>query len=260
VVGFARPGWARVYQAKDGAPVHTWRPPEATLLAPPVVDPLGRLYLVSSTEKDGANGKIEILDLRTGESRGRHAVTTATAAVLHADGRMLVYHDGASGTVNLHCVDLETGKDAACRAPELLRSYHVLPHRGRLFVLTSSPGLEDEGGRLYRIDPAAGEALAYEYAVRAAAFAKPVLTEHHIAVAAVLARGAHVRLFDLDASAQSCGPQPLFVDPAGKETADMDFRVAGTTRLGAGVGIAAADGGLVVGHPWGAARLSQGGG
>jgi hypothetical protein len=76
-------------------------------------------------------------------------------------------------------------------------------------------------------------------------------------VAAVLARGAHVRLFDRDASPQSCGPQPLFVDPAGKETAEMDFRVAGTTRLGAGIGIAAADGGLVVGHPWGAARLSQ---
>jgi hypothetical protein len=66
-----------------------------------------------------------------------------------------------------------------------------------------------------------------------------------------------VRLFDRDASAQSRGPQPLFVDPSGKETAEMDFRAAGTTRLGAGIGIAAAAGGLVVGHPWGAVRLLQ---
>jgi hypothetical protein len=256
-VGFAQPGFLRVYRTADSTPLHTWRPPETALLAPPVVDPLGRLYLVSSAEKEGRNGKLEILDVRTGESRGRYPVATANAAVLHADGRMLVYHDGSSGTLNLHCVDVETGKDTPCRAPELLRSYHVLADREWVFVLTSSPGLEDEGGRLYRINMSAGDVLAYDYAVRASAFARPVFTEHHVAVAAVLARGAHVRLFDRDASVQSKGPQPLFVDPAGKETADMDFRPGGTTRLAAGIGIAASDGGLVVGHPWGAARLSQ---
>jgi len=37
----------------------------------------------------------------------------------------------------------------------------------------------------------------------------------------------------------------------------MDFRAAGTTRLGAGIGVATAGGGLVLGHPWGAVRLLQ---
>ncbi len=257
VVGFARPGWVRVYQAADGAPVQTWRPADTTVLAPPLVDPLGRLYVVGTRQKDGSDGKIEVLDVRSGETRGRYPVTTANAAALCADGTTLVFHDGSSGTENLHFVDLTSGKETRFRGPELLRSFHVLHGAPWTFVLTSSPGLEDEGGRLFRIDPKAGEALVYDYAVRAAAFARPVLTDHHVAVAAVLARGSHVRLFDRDASAQSRGPQPLFVDPSGKETAEMDLRAAGTTRLGAGIGIAAAGGGLVVGHPWGAVRLLQ---
>ncbi len=257
VVGFARPGWVRVYQAADGAPVRTWRPPDTTLLAPPIVDPLGRVFVTSSRQKDGSNGRIEILDVRGGNSRGSYPLATANAAALYADGATLVYHDGSSGTDNLRFVDLASGKERTCRGPELLRSYHLLAAPPWVFLLTSSPGLEDEGCRLFRVDPKAADVLAYDYAVRAAAFARPVLTEHHIAVAAVLPRGAHVRLFDRDASAPSRGPQPLFVDPAGKETADMDFRAAGTTRFGAGIGVAAAGGGLVVGHPWGATRLQK---
>ncbi len=257
VVGFARPGWVRVYQAADGAPVRTWRTADTTLLAPPIVDPLGRVFVASSKQKDGSNGRIEILDVRGGDPRGGYPLTTANAAPLYADGTTLVYHDGSSGTDNLHFVDVASGKETACRGPELLRSYHLLAAPPRIFVLTSSPGLEDEGCRLFRIDAKAADVLAYDYAVRAAAFARPVFTEHHLAVAAILPRGAHVRLFDRDASAPSRGPQPLFIDPTGKETADMDFRAAGTTRLGAGIGIAAAAGGLVVGHPWGATRLLQ---
>jgi hypothetical protein len=65
-----------------------------------------------------------------------------------------------------------------------------------------------------------------------------------------------VRLFDRDASAPTRHPQPLFVDPTGKETAEMDFRATGTTHFGAGIGVAAAGGGVVVGHPWGAVRLA----
>ena len=257
VVGFARPGWLCVYHAADGDPVRTWKPAQTTLLAPPLVDPLGRMFVVSATEKEGANGRLEVYDLRSGEARGRYPVTTATAAALYGDGRLLVYHDGSSGTENLHFLDLETGKeDAVCRAPALLRSFRLVANAPWLFVLTSNPGLEDEGARLYRIDPKAHDVLDYDYAVRAPAFAGPLLTEHHVAVAAVLARGAQVRVFDRDASAQTRGPRPLFLDKSGKETADMDFPGTGATRLGAGIGLATAGDGLVVGHPWGAARLA----
>jgi hypothetical protein len=215
------------------------------------------VFVASSKQRDGSNGRLEILDVRGGDARGSYPLTTANAAPLHADGTLLVYHDGSSGTANLHFVDLASGKETACRGPELLRSYHLLVAAPWLFVLTSSPGLEDEGCRLFRIDAKAADVLAYDYAVRATAFAKPVFTEHHLAVAAVLPRGAQVRLFDRDASAPSRGPQPLFVDPTGRETADMDFRSAATTRFGAGIGVAAAGGGLVVGHPWGATRLQE---
>jgi outer membrane protein assembly factor BamB/tetratricopeptide (TPR) repeat protein/TolA-binding protein len=264
VVGFSRPGWFRVYQAADGAKVCTWRRDEKTvLLAAPVVDRLGRVFVASSQEAEGGNGQLEILDIRSPDTRRRLPLSTGYAAPLFADGRVLVYHDGSSGTENLHFVDLEGGRQEARRGPDLLRAYHVLEAEPRLFVLTSNPGLEDEGGRLFRIDPKAADVLAYDYAVRATAFARPLLTEHHVAVAAILARGAHVRLFDRDASAASRGAQSLFVDPSGKETADMDFRTAGATRLDAGIGIAATDDGLVVGHPWGAVRFvppAKGGG
>jgi len=257
VVGFSRPGWVRVYEAANGDAVCTWRRDDRTaLLAPPLVDRLGRMFVASSAEAEGGNGQLEVLDIRSPETRKRFPLSTGYAAPLLADGSVLVYHDGSSGTENLRFVDLEGGRVEARRGPELLRAFHVARDASRIFVLTHSPGLEDEGGRLYRIDGKAMDVLAYDYAVRGTAFAPPLLTEHHVAVAAALPRGVHVRLFDRDASESSRGAQSLFVDPSGKETAAMDFRAEGATRLDAGVGIAAAGGGLVVGHPWGAARLA----
>ncbi|HEX5137860.1 MAG TPA: PQQ-binding-like beta-propeller repeat protein [Planctomycetota bacterium] len=264
VVGFSKPGWVRVYQATDGTKVATWRRGNnAALLAAPLVDRLGRIFVATSTATEGEVGQLEVLDIRGGESRRRFPLATGYAAPLHADGRVLVYHDGSSGTENVHFVDLDSGKEEVRRGPGLLRSFHVARDGSRIFVLTSNPGLEDEGGRLFRIDARAADVLTYDYAVRAGAFTRPLLTEHHVAVAAVLSRGAHVRLFDRDASPSSCGAQPLFLDPTGKETADLDFRAGDTTRFDTGIGIAAAGDGLVVGQPWGAARLAppaQGGG
>jgi outer membrane protein assembly factor BamB/tetratricopeptide (TPR) repeat protein len=254
VVGFAKPGQVRIFQAADSAMIAVLD--RTVLLAPPVVDPLGRLFVTSSAEAAGANGQVEMLDLRSPETRRRFPVATGNAAVLYADGKTLVYHDGAVGTENLHFVDLAGGKETAVRGPDLLRAYERIEGAPGVFVLTHNPGLEDEGARLFRIDPKAAEVLEYDFREKAAAFARPVLTEHHIAVASVLARGAHLRLFDRQASSASRGAQPLFVDPTGKETAEMDLFASSAARFSAGIGVATAGEGLVVGHPWGVSRFS----
>jgi len=257
VVGFANPGWLRVYHATDGANVNTRRMEDAVLIAPPMLDPLGRLIVASSTEKEGGAGRLEIYDVRGQEpATAVFDLGTSEAAPLYADGRLLVYHDGSSGTSNLHFVDLERDRHDSRRAPDLLRAVHVAADGPRLYVLTCSPGLEDEGARLFRIDLRGMEVLTYDYAVRADAFTPPLLTAHHVAVGALLARGAHVRLFDRDASAESRGPRAVFLDTSGKETAEIEFRSGGTAHFTAGVGLAAAADGLVIGHAFGAQRMA----
>jgi hypothetical protein len=252
-VGFVDPGELRIYRAADGL-LGARKPEEWTLLAPPVLDGLGRMVVLGTRHSDGTSGRLEVFDVRGTEPHASYPLVAANARVLRLDGSLLVYHDGGSGTDNLHFVDLEKGTREARRAPDLLRSVEVVADGSRILVLTHSPGLEGEGARLFRVDVAAREVVAYDYAVRVDACAPPVLLEHHVAVLALVGSSAQVRLFDREASPQSKGARPVFLDDSGRETADLDFRGEGAGRPG--LGIAAVADGLVVGHPWGLFRLA----
>ena len=160
-VGWAHPGRVRVFSLSDGnmhldytaRAAKTNRP--GVLLAPPILDPVGRLLVV--TGKDGSvqpEGRLEIVNARTGlpafprtfPAHGRYA------RVLYADGTLVVYHDGGSGGKNLHFIDLKTQRVKSTAAADLLREVEVINDRARLFVFTYTLGLADLGARLFRVD------------------------------------------------------------------------------------------------------------
>jgi outer membrane protein assembly factor BamB/tetratricopeptide (TPR) repeat protein len=253
-VGWSKPGRVRVYHMQTGKRINDLKP--GVLFAPPVIDPLGRVVVISA-DRDGRPGDLSLVNARLEEPA--HAVTyrvpSTNAATLYADGKLVVYHDGSSGTKNLHFLDLEKRTRESYAAADLMRDFRVLRDGSRLFVFTCNPGLEDEGARLFRIDIPSREVLSYNLELKAHAYSRPVVTQRYIALAASLPRSAHVRLFDRDASPAGRGPYPVFQAADGKETATLDFRPQQGTNYGVPPALARSGEGFVVGHPFSTARL-----
>jgi len=255
-VGWTQPGSVRIYDVRTGAHLNTFRRKGTIVVAPPVLDPLGRVAIISTADPNGDHGELGVFNVRGDEPAlpTAYTVATSTAAVLYADGTTLVFHDGGSGNENLHFVDLEHNRRTSRKTGDLLRSYQVIRDGGRLFLFTTSPGLEDQGARLLRIDIHGADALEYEIPLKSEAFGPPLLTQRYVGIAAAGARGAHVRLFDREASAASRGPQPVFVT-GDTESSDLDFPRLEGAQYGVAPALVAAGDGLVVGHPYGAFRL-----
>ena len=255
-VGWSKPGWIRVYNVRDGAHVNTFRKDGLVVVAPPVLDPLGRIVIIHSRSKDGSGGELGIFNVRGNEPAlpASYRVPTSNAAVLHADGKLLVYHDGGSGTENLHFVDLERSSRESRRTSDMMRSFEVIRDGDQLFVFTCNPGLEDEGARLFRVDLKAANSFAYDLGLTANAFGRPVLTQRYVALVASLPRLCQVRLFDREASGAARAAQPVFL-VGGAETANLDFRPTGAPRYTVAPSVAVSGGALVVGHPFGTFRL-----
>jgi hypothetical protein len=251
-VGWDGPGRVRVYDLAAGKRISEYLVPEAgALLAPPLLDPVGRLYVPTA-------GGLQILDART--CRRAHETVLRSyspyAAPLFADGRLLVFHDGAEGVPNLHFIDLSTGKRTDRTAPALLRDVEVVRDGYRLFVFTSTPGLEETGARLSRIDLQGHDVLAYALPPRGTVYGRPLLLQDHVAVLAGGARGAALRLYDREASLGSGAPQPVFVLGEGRESAEMDFAPGEQVRYAVPPAVAVLLDGLVAAHPFGAFRLA----
>ncbi|MHC4548003.1 MAG: outer membrane protein assembly factor BamB family protein [Planctomycetota bacterium] len=254
-IGWSKPGRIRIYGMRDGLRINEFK--VGVLFAPPVLDPLGRVVVLAAEHESGRPGRLMIVNARGQEPAHptSYPVPTSSAAVLHADGKLVVYHDGSSGTKNLHFLDLELGKRESLAGADLLRDFQVIRDGYRLFVFTFNPGLEDEGARLFRVDLKSGELLSYDLPLQAHAWGRPVLTRRYLALAASLPRSAHVRLFDRDASVASRGPQPVFLAAGGGETAALDFRAEEKTRYPVPPAIAVSGEGLIFGHPFGTVRL-----
>ncbi|MHC5051700.1 MAG: outer membrane protein assembly factor BamB family protein, partial [Planctomycetota bacterium] len=253
-VGWSKPGRVRVYHLQTGKRINDLKP--GVLFAPPVIDPLGRVVIIGA-ERDGRPGELSLVNARIEEPAHptTYRVPSTNAATLFADGRLVIYHDGSSGTKNLHFLDLEKQTRESYAAADLMRDFSVLRDGSRLFVFTSNPGLEDEGARLFRIDVPSREVLSYDLALKAHAYSRPVVTQRYIALAASLTRSAHVRLFDRDASPAGRDPYAVFAAADGTETATLDFRPQRGTNYAVAPALALSGEGFVVGHPFSTARL-----
>jgi len=258
-VGWGSPGRVFVYDVAAGRRVNEVAVRAKTFLAaPPVLDPLGRLYVVTSTAEGRLEQGLEILDARTGKRAHDLVMRTESplAAVLHADGRTLVFHDGGDGEQSLHFVDLGTGQRVSRRAPTLLRDVAVVRDGTRFFVFTSTAGLEDTGARLFRVDLAGTDVLEYATPPRGDAYGPPLLTQSYLACIVSRPQGAAVRLYDREASLGSGMPQPVFVLEAGRETAELDFAPRVEARYDLPPVLAARGEELVASHPFGVFRLA----
>jgi outer membrane protein assembly factor BamB len=253
-VGWAKPGRVRVYHMQTGKRINDLK--VGVLFAPPVIDPLGRIVVISANREERP-GDLAIVNASIEEPAHptTYPVPSTNAATLFADGRLVVYHDGSSGTKNLHFLDLDKRTRESYAAADLMREFHVLRDGSRLLVFTSNPGLEDEGARLFRIDIPSAEVLAYNLTLKAHAYSRPVVTQRYVALAASLPRSAHVRLFDRDASPAGRDSYPVFAAPDGKETATLDFRPQQGTDYRVPPALARSGEGFVLGHPFATARL-----
>lgn len=267
-VGWSRPGRVRVYSVDAGDKplqellVDGVAGQPGTLLAPPVLDPLGRLVVVTAASTRDRRGKLRVLNART--LKAAHAdeypVYDLNAAVLSADGKVVVYHDGGSSgnaLPNLHFLDLEEGHTQSVLTGDMLRDYWLIRDGYRLFVFTHTPGDAGVGARLFRIDLESADVLQYAFPqpLKAMAYARPALTQRYLVVAGTQPRFGCVRLYDREASKTTRMPQAVFAGAGGQVTPEFDFREAGENRYDVAVGVAAAREGLVVSTPFGTARL-----
>jgi len=249
------PGLVTVHDVATGKRVGGRQIDGRVLVAPPLLDPLGRVVVVSATPA-GEQGLVEILDARTMKRAHRDAFPAESlhAAPLHADGRLVVFHDGSSvgedGT-NLHFLDLETGRKSSRRARVLLREVEIVRDGYRLFVLTHDPGHADTGARLFRVDLKGMDVLDYALPPAATSYARPLLLRRFVAVAAAGPAAAFVRLYDREASPASNAPQPVFVLPGGREGSALDFEARGGARFTRPPAVARSGDGLVLSHPFG---------
>ena len=271
-VGRADPGTVEIYDVVAGTRVHTiptgskGRP--GVLLAPPVLDPLGRLCYIAGSDPAARSAAFHVIDTRNGKPLLAEpiAVHSRYAAVLHADGSMVVFHDGSSGGDNLHFLELggnrlELGGNQHTRIPaeDMAREFYVVRDRARLYVLTYKLGVPDEGARFFRVDMSARSTLRYQRIRSGLAFAKPVITRRYIAIAGSDSREAHVRLYDRDASKDLSRPSQVFTVLGGANMLDVfRFEPANTPpRFDNPPSLTASGKGLFLSHPFGVYRLSN---
>ncbi len=270
VVGYADPGIARIFRTIGGLVAeHPTRALEGVrtscvLLAPPLLDARGRLFLVEGIDERAAAAGLRVLDSRTGADLlpaplPAHSIA---AALLHAGERLAVYHDGSSrgyrggAEGNLHFIDWDAGIVTTRQAHELFGVHHGIPDGDRLFVFTHETTPNLEGARLFRIDLKSRSVLNYAPFPTASAYARPLLTQLHVVLAGGGAPSASVRLFERDAGAETLEPQPVFArEAAGPEQREFLLKPTGGTRLDVPPSVAAQGSGLLFGSPLGAFRL-----
>jgi hypothetical protein len=265
-VGFAKPALVCVLDIGSGRTITRWEAPVRggrgpdCLLAPPVLDPFGRLFVVTGT---ATAGRLEILNARKDEPALPLSVEARgpSPAVLHADGRLTVFHDGGEGGANLHFLDMAAGRVAASVETEtLLRQIHVLREGERLFVFTHGAGESSLGARLFRVDLASRSATAFQKPPPLPAYAPPILTRRFVAVAGCDASRLRVRLHEKD-SAAGTPLARVFPDAGGGGlSAEGSFEAPrdGAVRHDVPPSLAAAGGALAAGSPFGLRRLGAG--
>ncbi|MCZ6786384.1 MAG: PQQ-binding-like beta-propeller repeat protein [Planctomycetota bacterium] len=214
-VGWARPGLVRIYSLTGELLFeHSIKDSRGRvggrLLAGPVVDRRGRLYMVTGTDDDNSSGELLIVEPTTGKrifKRDRWFVQSPTAALLHVDDERAVFHDGGDLT-NLHIIKFGRAT-ASFTVPDVLPVIETIPDGSRLFVFTHHPGRSGAGARLFRLDMRGEKHIVYEHQRPAFSYARPVLTERYLAVCSVERHQARLALYDRDAAESHKPPEPV---------------------------------------------------
>jgi len=261
-VGRASPGRIEIFDVVAGARVETIPAPggeRAVLLAAPKLDRLGRLYVIVGSDAKASSAAFHVLDTSNGKSlREPIDVHSRYAAVLHADGNLVVFHDGSSGGDNLHFLQLAAGRHLRIPTEDLARDVEVMLDGSQLFVFSHKAGVADEGARLFRIELSGRVVQRYERIGRALAFARPLLTRRFVVLVGSDARQARVRLYDREASKDLSPPAAVFPLLGGSRmSGERLFEPAaeGGVRYHTAPAVAASGKGLVISHPFGAFRL-----
>jgi len=264
VVGWTHPARARVYTV-FGQLVRE-ESAEGVLLASPVVDPRGRLLLLEASDELASAARLRAVDARTGAPlrAADLELHSTSAAVLYAGEAFAVVHDGSSrgaGEVdggNVHFLEWDSGERASVPGGDLFGVVHLLPDTDRVFVFTHEVVPGPERARLFRVDLAARSVFAYEHPPAAAAYARPILAQHHVVVAGAGPAAATLRLYDRDADASRAGPEPVFDAKSGSaEERELVVKKLGEVRFDAPPALALIGEGLLVGSPHGAALVAS---
>jgi len=262
-IGRSFPGRIEIFDVVAGSRIRTIPAPagnKAVLLAAPKLDRLGRLYVIAGSDSKASSAAFHVLDTRNGKSlREPIPVHSRYAAILYADGELVLFHDGSSGGENLHFLELAANAHQRKEAEDIGRDIHILQDGTRLFVLSYKAGVADEGARLFRINLAGRATLAYQRIERALAYARPLLTERYVVVAGSDAREAHVRLFDREASKDFSPPAKVFPLLGGRKMTGIKIfepEAASGIRFAIPPAVAADGKALMLSHPFGTFRLA----
>jgi len=264
VVGWSNPGLVRLYstlgQVMREHPARATEKGPGVLLATPALDPRGRLFLMESTDEKASAACLRIVDSRTGEPADARLfeLHSTSAAVLHVDASLAVFHDGGSRGASerdgetLHFLDWQTGELRGAHCHDLFGVEHLLRDGERLFVFTHKPAPSLERARLIRIDLKERTVMKYAEPPTAAAYARPLLTQLHVVVGTGATPYAGVLLFDRDATQDRDGPRPVFdAKRDSREEVELIRRQTGAPRYDVPPSLAVAGTGLVFGNPHG---------
>jgi outer membrane protein assembly factor BamB len=262
-VGRAEPGAIDIFDLGSGQRVRRLGAPGAVLLSAPMLDRLGRLYLVAGSDATARQAAFHVIDAKDGSRLLENPIEVHSryAAVLHADDALVVFHDGSSGGDNLHFFEFEAKRHVQLPTEDLARELHTIRDGSQLYVFTHKLGVADEGARLFRIDLSGRAALRYERPRRAPAYARPLLTSRYIGIVGAGSREANVMVYEREASKDLSPPAPVFPILGGRtmeRTIDFEPEEGAPLRLNRPPALAAAGSGLVAAHPFGTFRLRAG--
>jgi len=264
-IGRADPGRIEIFDVVAGKHLNTietgTKEKPGVLLAPPLLDPLGRLCYIAGSGPAARSAAFHVVDTRNGAPLIERPIPVHSryAAVLHADGAMAIFHDGSSGGKNLHFVELGAQQHTRIACEDMSREFNLVRDGAKLFVLTYKLGVPDEGARFFRIDMAARTALRYQRLDRAVAYSRPLLTRRYVAVAGSDGQAAHVRLFERDASKDMSPPSAVFSPLGGSAMTRVNTFAPddpADARFDNPPSLAASGEGLLLSHPFGVFRLA----
>ncbi len=260
-------GWERgatIYDVSNGTVLRNEPAPKGgALLAPPILDPLGRLLVVVSTGTDRDTGSLRILN--AGNLRSAHDWTYKVkhrhAAVLHCDGKTVVFHNGGTAggpgsESNLLVVDLASGSVIRTRTHKLFRDYRIMKSGDKLFVFTHCRGDAATGARLFRVDVRSGDPLKYDYPPEATVYGEPLMTARFIAITGSGSQGGNVVLYNREASTDSRNWYPVFHNTAVAEGRLLKLPAKGEPWYRSAPAVAEFGEALLVTGPFGAWELA----